>query len=240
MSRNFELLSQLETEFPFESTVIKDMSSASAKPADRVQPTAISQEFVTLAQTIFLSGNANVPHEVILCGVDRDSGSSEICINLGRALAEYSARPVCLIDANLRSARLERLLNADRLIPLPDPDEDLCRAVEPNLWLAELVRPGSQKVVALPSTQQVKERIKALRTRFDFILMDTPGANSGGDASVLGQLSDGAILVIEANSTRKAAALKAKQSLEGTNVRILGSVLNNRTFPIPERLYRKL
>ena len=119
-------------------------------------------------------------------------------------------------------------------------DADLCRIIEPNLWLAELGGPNAQMGAGLPSTQQIKERFPALRPRFDFILIDVPGANVGGDASVLGQLADGAILVIEANSTRKAAAFKAKQSLEGTNVRILGSLLNNRTFPIPERLYRKL
>lgn len=239
MSRNFELLSQLEAEFPFERISKRDVP-ASAKPADRVRQAGTSQEFVTIAQTIFLSGDANAPHQVVLCGVDRDSGSSEICINLGRALAKSSARPVCLIDANLQSARLERLLNAGRLIPLPDMDADLCRNIEPNLWLAELGGPSTQMDAGLPSAQQMKERFTALRPRFDFILIDVPGANVGGDASILGQLADGAILVIEANSTRKVAALKAKQSLEGTNVRILGSLLNNRTFPIPERLYRKL
>lgn len=239
MSRNFELLSQLEAEIPFDGTGIKNVS-ASTKPADRVRQNAISQEFVTLAQTIFLSGSANSPRQVVICGVDRDSGSSEICIRLGRALAKSSARPVCLIDANLQSARLERLLVTGRLIPLPEMDKDLCRNLEPNLWLAELRGPRAQKDAGLPNAQQTTERLTALRTRFDFILMDAPGANVGGDTPVLGQFTDGAILVIEANSTRKAAALKAKQSLDGTNVRILGSVLNNRTFPIPERLYRKL
>ncbi len=112
--------------------------------------------------------------------------------------------------------------------------------IDDNLWLAELQVPGSKKATGLPPAQQVKERLAALRTRFDFILIDAPGVNTGGDVAVLGQLSDGAILVIEANSTRRAVALNAKQSLEGTNVRILGSVLNNRTFPIPERIYRKL
>ncbi len=239
MSRNFELLSQLEAEFPFETPVTRD-ASASAKAGDRIRHNGIREEFLTLAQTIFLSGDAHSPHEVVLCGVDRDNGSSEICINLGRALAKSSARPVCLIDANQGPAHLEKLLNAGRLIPLPDPDEELCRNVEPNLWLAELDACGAQKSSGLPPAQQIRERLAALRARFDFILIDAPGPTAAGDASVLGQLSDGTILVIEANSTRKAAALKAKQSLEAANVRILGSVLNNRTFPIPERLYRKL
>jgi Mrp family chromosome partitioning ATPase len=53
-------------------------------------------------------------------------------------------------------------------------------------------------------------------------------------------LADGVVLVLEANSTRRVTAKKAKQALEAANVRILGTVLNNRTFPIPEGLYRRL
>jgi Mrp family chromosome partitioning ATPase len=46
--------------------------------------------------------------------------------------------------------------------------------------------------------------------------------------------------VLEANSTRRVATRKAKQALEATNVRVLGIVLNNRTFPILKRIYQLL
>jgi len=57
---------------------------------------------------------------------------------------------------------------------------------------------------------------------------------------LLGYLSDGVILVLEANSTRRAAAQRAVQVLHATNARLLGSVLSGRTFPIPEEIYRRL
>jgi len=57
---------------------------------------------------------------------------------------------------------------------------------------------------------------------------------------VLGQGTDGVVLVLEANVTRRVAALSAKESLEAAGVRLLGTVLNNRTFPIPDKLYRNL
>ena len=53
-------------------------------------------------------------------------------------------------------------------------------------------------------------------------------------------VSDGVVLVLEANSTRRVAARKAQQAVEAANVRVLGTVLNNRTFPIPEKIYRLL
>jgi hypothetical protein len=56
----------------------------------------------------------------------------------------------------------------------------------------------------------------------------------------IGTRAHGAILVLEANSTRRVATRKAKQALEATNVRVLGIVLNNRTFPILKRIYQLL
>ena len=53
-------------------------------------------------------------------------------------------------------------------------------------------------------------------------------------------MADGVVLVIEANSTRREAARMAKETFESANVKLLGAILNNRTFPIPESLYRKL
>jgi len=53
-------------------------------------------------------------------------------------------------------------------------------------------------------------------------------------------VTDAAILVVEANETLRIAARKAKETLEAANVRLLGTVLHNRTFPIPEQLYQKL
>jgi len=76
-----------------------------------------------------------------------------------------------------------------------------------------------------------------LRLEFDYTVIQSPPA---GLYSELGQLSDGMILVLQANSTRRAAAKKVKQMLQATNVRLLGAVLSERTFPIPQKLYKKL
>jgi protein-tyrosine kinase len=53
-------------------------------------------------------------------------------------------------------------------------------------------------------------------------------------------MADGVILVVEANSTRREMARTAKETFDDANVKLLGAILNNRTFPIPEALYRKL
>jgi Mrp family chromosome partitioning ATPase len=64
--------------------------------------------------------------------------------------------------------------------------------------------------------------------------------NAFNDAIVLGGQTDGVVLMLKANSSRRESARKAVQELHAANVRTLGAVLNQRTFPIPERLYKRL
>jgi len=52
----------------------------------------------------------------------------------------------------------------------------------------------------------------------------------------LGQLADGMILVLEAQTTRRDTARKVKESLDRARVRVLGTVLNNLTLPISQPL----
>jgi len=54
------------------------------------------------------------------------------------------------------------------------------------------------------------------------------------------QFADGIILVVSAHRTRRIAARKIKEVLEAAQARILGTVLSDRIFPIPEGIYRRL
>jgi Mrp family chromosome partitioning ATPase len=56
----------------------------------------------------------------------------------------------------------------------------------------------------------------------------------------LGGFTDGVVLVLKAHSSRRETARSAVHDLAAANVRTLGAVLNQRTFPIPEKLYRRL
>ena len=87
---------------------------------------------------------------------------------------------------------------------------------------------------------RLRTRLNELRNEFDFVLIDIPGILTYGDATLLAHLSDGAVLVVGSNMTRRESARMAKESLEAASVPILGAVLNKRLFPIPEAIYRKL
>jgi len=79
-----------------------------------------------------------------------------------------------------------------------------------------------------------------LRTEFEYVVIQGPVAAISSEAALLGQLTDGLILVLGAHSTRRATARKIKEILERSQSRILGTVLSERRFPIPERIYSRL
>jgi hypothetical protein len=79
-----------------------------------------------------------------------------------------------------------------------------------------------------------------LRKEFEYAVVQGPVAGISSEAALLGQLTDGIILVVGAHSTRRATARKIKETLEGAQSRLLGTVLSERRFPVPEGIYRRL
>jgi Mrp family chromosome partitioning ATPase len=107
-----------------------------------------------------------------------------------------------------------------------------------NLWLvpAGLWR-TAQTIPTIPS---IRRCLGELRAEFDYAVIHAPPVGTSGEAGVLAQLADGLVLVLEAHRTRRVLARMTQERLQAAHVRILGAVLSGRTFPIPERLYRRL
>jgi protein-tyrosine kinase len=195
-----------------------------------------------LVQRMFLSTDVIVPRQVVFCGVGSDNGSSSVCAGVGKTLAANSSSSVCLVDANLRSPRLSGLFGLDTA------NSFLRKAASVHEQLVEvgaklcLGRPDflTGDDGAFPAAANLKQLFTELREAFEFVLIDAPGADVSGDAAILGQVTDGTVLVIDAENTRRIAARKVKESLDAAHVRLLGTVLYNRSFPIPKGLYDRL
>jgi Mrp family chromosome partitioning ATPase len=107
-----------------------------------------------------------------------------------------------------------------------------------NLWV--LPSGGISEDPALLSAASAQARFVELSKTFDFVLIDTVAMSVSPDAGVLGQLSDGVVLVLAAHSTTRDSALNTKVLLDEANVPIEGAVLNKQTYPIPDKVYRYL
>ena len=246
MSRNFDMMPQPEIEAGTTNNrtqVATDSTAAMTVPILSSHAGNVGgEEMLRLVQRIFLSANGSAPRQVVLCGVDDENGCSSVCAMAGGTLAARSSRPVCLVDANVRSPRLSRMFGVEGTNHLSAPSVPLrkqCAKIGANLWFAGSNILADNCRLLLPPLQ-LKERLSQLRDEFEYILIDAPGTSVCGDAQLLSLAAEAAILVVEANSTRRRTARKTKEIFDAAGVRLLGTVLHNRSFPIPERLYSRL
>lgn len=203
-------------------------------------------EAIKLVQRVFLLPGADAPRMVVFCGVGRGDGSSWVCLRASEALASQVTASVCVVDANWRAPFLHEYFRRDHSKGLAEavlesePISNYAQRLNGrNLWVMTC---GSRTMDprTLLNSDHLQPRLAELRAGFDYVLIDAPPVNLYADAALLGKLADGVILVVQANSTHREVAIKAMDSLESARLRVLGAVLNKRTFPIPESWYRKL
>lgn len=245
MSRNFELLERaskdLDSFQPIQEPVPK---------AERVSPppdghTLSREELTKLVQRIFLLDH-NGRRTVVFTAVENGTGCTSVCAGAAEALAAQVDAPVCVVDANLRNPALHHCFGTENLRGLTDaifkrgPIRDFAQKLPAsNLWLLPCGSMASQ-LSAVMKAEHLQERIRELRKEFTYVLIDSPAVSEYTDAILMGRLTDGAVLVLESNTTRRQVARIAKEDLEAADVRVLGAVLNKRTFPIPQFIYDRV
>jgi hypothetical protein len=79
-----------------------------------------------------------------------------------------------------------------------------------------------------------------VRERFSYVLIDCPSLKESTEVLSLAPLVDGILLVVEANRTQKSRVAYLERTIEGAGGKILGHLLNKRTYPIPEWVHNKL
>jgi hypothetical protein len=197
-----------------------------------------------LARQVFFSGGLRGARHVVFSGASTTTKISSICRRVAQAVAEGASGRVGLVEADCSSrapAEPYGRGNNDGT----DSEESAgalrlsSRQIQKNVWLV------SSKVFlgttgSAFSTMWLRGRMGVLRREFEYAVICAPAAELGAESALLGSLADGFVLVLEAHRTRRLAAQRIRDRLRTMNVRLLGTVLSGRTFPIPEKLYRRL
>jgi capsular exopolysaccharide synthesis family protein len=87
--------------------------------------------------------------------------------------------------------------------------------------------PAVSNAANLLYSPRLAEMIRAIRSEFDFILIDTPPMLQIADARIIGQHCDSVILVVRAGKTTRDTARAAKLKFQQDGTPILGSILND-------------
>lgn len=159
----------------------------------------------------------------------RGDGKSFTSGNLAAALALASKGRVLLLDADPTSGRWHRRLEIDGDFGLSEVlaggawEEAIFPAPGLDLDLMPLGTARSSQLDRL-DFHRLPAVLRDLRQKYDWILIDGPSFEDSADAELLGNLADGAMLVVKQDSARFADLDQIRRQLrEG---QLLGVVLN--------------
>jgi capsular exopolysaccharide synthesis family protein len=264
MSKNFELLQSLAKERdvfetgPASSHDLFETGAGTAVIAPAPRPAGAGSlspqlamgegqkdEIGKLVQRIFLQREPGSVRSVLFAGTEPENGCSWTCARAAEILASHVSSPVCVVDANLRSPGMHQQFGienhhglTDSLL-VNDPIGSFISPVRANLSMLSCgADPSNGR--ALLSSDRMRSRIEELSREFEFILIDAPAISLGNEALALARATDGVVLILKANSSRRESVRETIQQLESAKVRVLGAVLNQRTFPVPAAIYNRL
>lgn len=161
-----------------------------------------------------------------------NEGKTMVSFNLAVAFAEVG-KSVILVDADLRKSLLIGRYKVGEveyglshyLSGQQELDEVLHSTDIENM---DIIFAGSHcpNPAELLNHVRFTGLIASLREVYDYVIIDTPPLGSVIDSAIVAKISDGAILVIEANAISHRLTQTVKDQLEKSNCRILGAVLN--------------
>lgn len=256
MSRNFELLQKIGKEQdifePQEILIAHDAPEPVVDnpvilqaPVLNIEPKEL-EEVTKLVQRVFLLPGGQSPRSVVFMGTEPGNGCSWMCARTAEVLASQITGRVCLVDANLREPSQHEMFGVPNdqglsdSLRFPEPVGHFVRRLSrPNLYLVTAGTAG-ENWQSLVSSDRMRLRLSELRNEFDYVLIDSTAMSVCNDGVALGCASDGVVLVLKANSSRREWARKAVHELKEARAQVLGAVLNQRTYPIPDAIYNKL
>jgi protein-tyrosine kinase len=225
----------------------KEKSTSPLDDAALKKPKHTQNEIVRLVQRLFvMPWSGRRIRSVMISAVGNGSATEKITACVAETLAAQDLGTVCLVDANVHAPTLHRCFSIPNrrgfteffCDPTKSPKDLAYQVGESVLWvMAAGVNCDSRPAM---TAEHLAARLSDLLHEFDYVLINAPVTNAQVSDFLLATFTDGVVLVVEADETRREVALKAKQDFEVARARLLGVVLNNRKYPIPEMIYSRL
>ena len=82
--------------------------------------------------------------------------------------------------------------------------------------------------------------LKDMEKEFDHVIYDSAPIISVTDSGIIGTMTDGVILVVQAGRTQRGVVKRALETLHQSHCNVLGQILTNIEYHLPEYIYRYL
>ncbi|HOW36391.1 MAG TPA: CpsD/CapB family tyrosine-protein kinase [Candidatus Omnitrophota bacterium] len=208
----------------------------------------ISEQYKILRTNLFSVNKGKTPPRVIaVTSSIHSEGKTITSLNLAISLARAVNKPkILLVDADMRRGRLAKYLGVQHDVGLSEYLSEKTGIADLffNIDIENLTFVASGMPPAHPAELLGSERMRGLlqelKSKFDYIIIDTPPIIAVTDPGIIGAECDGVLLVIQAGRTQRGIVRSAMEHLHQAQAKILGHVLTNIEYHLPEYIYRYL
>lgn len=196
------------------------------------QPTEqIAEAYRVLRTNLKFSNVDGTKKVILLTSSTPNEGKTTTIANLAVTMAKYSLKTL-LIDGDLRKPRIHEQLGLKKsggltnyLVGKYDIDHYIQRI--PQFDNLDVLTSGIEppEPSELLYSDKMKQLIRHAREAYDIVLIDAPPILAVSDTSIIATEVDGVVLVIASNQAKIEDVKQAKEQVERTGVKILGSVL---------------
>ena len=171
----------------------------------------------------------NPPRVFVLTSSVATEGKSETAINLSLALAESGSR-VLLIEADLRRPLVVRYMSMPDKVGLTNiltGQADFADVVQEtrhegvDLLACGPLPPNPSELL---SSEMARTLLQELRSKYDYVIIDSPPLLPVTDGALLAHITDGALLVVRSHRTTSDQVAQAVDNLAKADATLLGLV----------------
>ncbi len=195
----------------------------------------LREAYKTLRTNVnFALANMEGGKVIMVTSALQSEGKSLTALNLAIALGQVDQK-VLLIDCDLRRPRLARLLNLNAPAGLSNIlmdrglfDVALINSEEHgiDLILSGDIPPNPAELL---SSVRMQKLLEQLRTKYDYVIIDSPPVDLVVDAVALSSQCDGVLFVVRAGQSERGAVIHAMEQLAYSKANVIGFVFNGVT-----------
>ena len=205
---------------------------AAARAANTASPdAAVAEAYRVLRTNLIFSAPSEGGRALVLTSANPGEGKTTTTANLAVALALNGAK-VLVVEADLRRPALHQHFRIKKTPGLSDLIVSKCQAsqaIQSTRFKGLQVLPCGYippNPAELLGSVSMREIVQALRSCYDWVLIDTPPVLAMADTPVLCPLVDGVVLVVSAEQSPRPAVQRSVDQVMGVGGKITGVVLN--------------
>jgi len=181
---------------------------------------------------------------LLVCGSARKEGVTLISFHLAMFLSKEYSMKVLYVDTNLNHTSIPKIQNLPGVYSFVSEKKDLASLIVQTEYPGLYLLPSGAGTIAknigsnMLSREPIESLIQFCRINFDMTIIDGQPLTSSPVMIEFARVVDMTLLVCRYGYSRHEVSKIAIDKLQKYGITSMGVILNDRKFPVPQKLYK--